>query len=70
MKLGPVLAPKPVQLNIRLAVELKSRLDHYAALHSAAYGESVDASTLIPHMLKAFLESDPAFRKAEKEPAG
>ena len=70
MKLGPVLAPKPVQMNIRLPRELKSRLDRYAALHSAAYSESVDASMLIPHMLKAFMESDPTFRKAEKEPGG
>jgi hypothetical protein len=70
MKLGPILAPKPVRLNARIPTDLKSRLDRYAALHCAAFNESVDISTLVPHMLKAFLDADPAFRKAEKESAG
>ena len=46
---------------------LKADLDRYAALHSQTYGEAVDAVTLIPHMLEAFMagiedsgrESDP-----------
>ena len=69
MKLGPVMQPKPVRLNIRLPIELKTRLDFYTQRHDAAFKESVDVSTLIPFMLKAFLDGDPEFRKAEKESA-
>ena len=42
---------------------LKTDLDRYAALHAQAYGEAVDATTLIPHMLEAFMAGDRGFRK-------
>jgi len=44
--------------------------DRYAALHAQAYGEAVDAVTLIPHMLEAFIAGDRGFRKggASKAP--
>jgi len=42
---------------------LKVDLDRYAALHAQAYGEAVDAATLIPHMLEAFMAGDRGFRK-------
>ena len=42
---------------------LKADLDRYAALHAQAYGEAVDAMTLIPHMLEAFMAGDRGFRK-------
>ncbi|WP_373792118.1 DUF2274 domain-containing protein, partial [Delftia acidovorans] len=42
---------------------LKADLDRYAALHAQAYGEAVDAVTLIPHMLEAFMAGDRGFRK-------
>lgn len=42
---------------------LKADLDHYAALHSQAYGEAVDAAMLIPHKLEAFMAGDQGFRK-------
>jgi hypothetical protein len=33
-------------------------LDRYAMLHTQTYGEAVDATTLIPHMLEAFMAGD------------
>jgi hypothetical protein len=42
---------------------LKTDLDRYAALHAQTYGETVDAATLIPHMLEAFMAGDRGFRK-------
>jgi len=45
---------------------LKSDLDRYAALHAQAYGEVVDAVTLIPHMLEAFMAGDRGFRKGAR----
>lgn len=43
---------------------LKADLDRYAALHARAYGEAVDAVTLIPHMLEAFMARDRGFRRS------
>lgn len=42
-----------------MPASLKADLDRYAALHAQTYGEAVDAMTLIPHMLEAFM----AFRR-------
>lgn len=42
---------------------LKEDLDRYAALHAQTYGEAVDAATLIPHMLAAFMASDRGFKR-------
>lgn len=42
---------------------LKADLDRYAALHAQAYGETVDAMTLIPRMLEAFMTGDRGFKK-------
>nr|WP_321273472.1 DUF2274 domain-containing protein [Alcaligenes faecalis] len=35
----------------------------YAAQHAQTYGEAVDAATLIPPMLEAFMAGDRGFRK-------
>lgn len=42
---------------------LKADLDRYATLHAQAYDETVDATTLIPHMLEAFMAGDRGFKK-------
>jgi hypothetical protein len=42
---------------------LAALLDRYAALHAQTYGEAVDAATLIPHMLEAFMAGDRGFRR-------
>jgi len=39
-------------------------LDRYAAQHAQTYGEPVDAASLVPHMLEAFMTRDRAFNKA------
>ncbi|KVL16475.1 hypothetical protein WK02_00365 [Burkholderia cepacia] len=46
---------------------LKNDLDRYAALHAQTYGEAVDASALIPHMLEAFMAGDRGFRRGRAE---
>jgi hypothetical protein len=45
-------------------VVLKAELERYAVMHSQAYGESVDATTLIPYILETFMARDRAFKKA------
>jgi hypothetical protein len=37
-------------------------LDRYATQHSQTYGERVDAASLVPHMLEAFMARDRAFK--------
>jgi len=41
----------------------RADLDRYAALHAQTYREAVDAVTLIPHMLEAFMARDRGFKK-------
>jgi hypothetical protein len=38
-------------------------LERYAAIHSQAYGEPVDAVKLNPHMLETFMARDRGFRR-------
>lgn len=55
LRLGPLPKTESVKLTFACSASLKADLDRYAALHAQAYGEAVDASTLIPHMLEAFM---------------
>ncbi|WP_347887885.1 DUF2274 domain-containing protein [Nitrosomonas europaea] len=52
-----------VKLTFVCPANLKADLDRYAALYAQTYGEAVDAATLIPHMLEAFMAGDRGFRK-------
>lgn len=63
LRLGPLPDTQSVKLTFACPARLKTDLDRYAALHAQAYGERVDAVTLIPHMLDAFMARDRAFRR-------
>jgi len=62
LRLGPLPRNETVKLTFTYAASLKADLDRYAALHAQAYGEAVDAVTLVPHMLEAFMARDRGFR--------
>lgn len=62
LRLGPLPKATLVKLTVTMPADLKTMLDHYAAQHSQIYGEPVDAASLIPHMLDAFMERDRAFK--------
>lgn len=64
LRLGPLPKTEMVKLTIALTVVLKAELERYAALHAQTYGEPVDAATLIPHMLEAFMARDREFKRA------
>ncbi len=66
LRLGPLPKTESIKLTFACPATLKADLDRYAALHAQAYGESVDAVTLIPHMLEAFMAGDRGFRKGER----
>jgi hypothetical protein len=62
LRLGPLPKTETIKLTFACSASLKADLDCYATLHAQAYGEAVDAATLIPHMLEAFIARDRGFR--------
>jgi len=64
LRLGPLPKTETVKITIALTTALKADLERYAALHAQTYGESVNAATLIPHMLEAFMARDRGFKRA------
>lgn len=52
-----------IKLTFACPASLKTDLDRCAALYAQAYGETVDAVTLIPHMLEVFMAGDRGFKK-------
>lgn len=67
LRLGPLPKTETVKLSFVCSIGLKADLDRYAALHAQAYGEAVDAATLIPHMLEAFMARDRGFRSRSQQ---
>ncbi|HBN9689377.1 MULTISPECIES: DUF2274 domain-containing protein [Pseudomonas] len=63
LRLGPLPKTESVKLTFICPASLKADLDRYALVHAQAYGESVDAATLIPHMLESFMAGDRGFKK-------
>ncbi|MFA7680741.1 MAG: DUF2274 domain-containing protein [Pigmentiphaga sp.] len=63
LRLGPLPKNESVKLTFVCPASLKADLDRYAALYAQTYGETVEAVTLIPHMLEAFMVGDRGFRK-------
>jgi len=63
LRLGPLPDTQSVKLTFTCPAHLKVDLDRYAALHAQAYGEAVEAVTLIPLMLDAFMTGDRGFRQ-------
>lgn len=63
LRLGPLPKTALIKLTIAVPEKLKLDLDRYAELHSARWGERIDAAALIPHMLEAFIARDRGFRK-------
>lgn len=63
LRLGPLPKTDSTKLTFACPASLKADLDRYAAAHAQAYGEAVDAVTLIPHTLEAFMAGDRGFRR-------
>lgn len=63
LRLGPLPSSGSTKLAFICLASLKADLEHYAALHAQAYGDAVDAVTLIPHMLEAFMAEDRGFKR-------
>lgn len=66
LRLGPLPKTETVKLTITLPAAVKADLDCYAELFSHTHSETVDATTLAPHMLAAFMDRDRVFRRARQ----
>lgn len=66
LSLGALPRAEVVKLTIALPANLKEQLDAYAQAHSKLHGP-VDSTTLIPHMLAAFIARDRVFRKLQNQ---
>ena len=64
LRLGPLPKTENIKLTFVCPASLKADLDRYAALHAQTYGEAVDATTLIPYMLEAFMAGDRGFKRS------
>lgn len=62
MSLGALPRLETLKLTILVSAELMAQLDAYAQAHSQLHG-TVDATTLIPHMLAAFIARDRGFKR-------
>lgn len=65
LRLGPLPKAESIKLTFTCPASLKADLDRYATVHAQTYGEAVDAATLIPHMLEAFMAGDRGFKKGQ-----
>ena len=65
LRLGPLPKTESTKLTFSCPISLKAELDRYAALHAQAYGDAVDAVTLIPYMLDAFMAGDRGVRRRQ-----
>ena len=65
LRLGPLPRTERGKLTFACPATLKADLDRYAAMHAQTYGEAVDAATLIPHMLEAFMTGDRGFKRTQ-----
>lgn len=63
LRLGPLPRTENTKLTFSCPASLKADLDRYASLYAQTYGEAVDATVLIPHMLGAFMAGDRGFKK-------
>jgi hypothetical protein len=70
LKLAQLPDRTPVKLGISVTPDLHQALNDYAALYAQAYGREEPVADLIPAMLVAFLDSDKAFARSRRPPAG
>lgn len=66
LKLAKLPERTPVKLTISMPPDLKQALSDYAEIYREQYGQSEAVADLIPHMLRAFLDSDRGFAKARQ----
>ncbi|MBX6964230.1 DUF2274 domain-containing protein [Alcaligenes faecalis] len=64
LRLGPLPKTESTKLTFACPASLKADLERYVVSYAHAYGETVDAVTLIPYMLETFIASDRGFKRS------
>jgi hypothetical protein len=67
LRLGAMPDTSVVKMTVSVPSPLKAQLDRYAEMHSASFGTPVEAQTLVPLMLAAFLAKDRAFQRETRK---
>ena len=67
LKLAKLPDRTPVKIGISVNPDIYAALTAYAEAYQAAYGSAETVAELIPYMLEAFVDSDSAFRKAQRD---
>jgi hypothetical protein len=63
MKLARITKPlRSVQLRVMLAGDLSTSLERYAQYYEHIHGEPVDIRSLIPEIVRAFVDTDREFQ--------
>ena len=68
LKIGPLPDRTPSKLTVSLDPELHSDLTDYAFVYAETYGQDVKVSDIVPSMLRALLDSDAGFKRAQNSP--
>ena len=66
LKLAKLPERTPVKLTISMQPDLSQALSEYADVYREQYGQSESVADRIPHMLRAFLDSDRGFAKTRQ----
>jgi hypothetical protein len=66
LKLGPLPKIEMTRLAITLPMPLKTDLVRYAEIHGDLWGDTLDVTVLIPHILATFLAKDREFQRCRK----
>lgn len=63
LKLGPIPRIETTRLAITLPSPLKVDLERYAEMHGRQWGDTIDITVLIPHILATYLAKDREFQR-------
>ena len=66
LKVGPLVDQTPVKLSISCDPGLHADLTDYAKVHARAFGKEVTVAELAPHMLRALMDGDAAFKRSRR----
>jgi hypothetical protein len=63
LRLGPLPNQEATKITISLSAALREELEDYARVYAQTFGQAIDAASLVPHMLTAFMARDRGFQR-------
>jgi hypothetical protein len=62
LRLGPMPNQKTMKITLTLPASLREELEDYVRVYAQTFGQTIDLTSLIPHMLATFMARDRAFK--------